>query len=90
MSDKTFIHKIGLHLHWVIPSLGFIGGLNCHGCSPIGIFFIFAIATPIYFAPSWVAWNKNHQQQDAIVILNIVAGWSVLGYIVALVWAFKK
>ena len=90
MSDKTLIHKIGLHLHWVIPGLGFLAGLNCEGCEPVGIFFLLAILMPIYFAPSWVAWNKNHQQQDAIVILNIVAGWSVLGYIVALVWAFKK
>ncbi len=90
MSDKTFIHKIGLHLHWVIPSLGFWAGTNCEGCDPVGIFFLLAVLMPIYFAPSWVAWNKNHKQQDAIVILNIFAGWSILGYIVALVWSFKK
>lgn len=41
----------------------------------------------LYFAPGIVAWRRRHRNTLAIVVLNIFAGWSVLGWIGALVWA---
>jgi len=39
----------------------------------------------IYFIPSFVAWKK--QRQDAIIVLNLLLGWTLLGWIGALIWA---
>jgi hypothetical protein len=86
--NKSLLHKVALHLHWIVPSIFFIVGLGCRGCQPLGMFIIIAILMPVYLAPSWIAWKKNHKQQDAIVILNIFGGWLIIGWIVAIVWAF--
>lgn len=41
----------------------------------------------IYFLPSWVATRRHHPQKSAITTLNVLLGWTVLGWIAALVWA---
>lgn len=41
----------------------------------------------VYFLPLAVAQHRRHPQSLAIGVLNIVAGWTLLGWIVALVWA---
>ena len=42
----------------------------------------------IYFLPTVIAWgNKNFMQ---VLVLNLFLGWSVLGWVVALVMSFKN
>ena len=41
----------------------------------------------LYFIPSIVAYKRQHHNRSAIIGLNIMLGWSVLGWIAALVWA---
>mgnify|MGYP007071571068 CR=1 FL=1 len=48
------------------------------------IFFI------LYFLPSVIAVSQKKSNTLAIVILNLVAGWTLIGWIVALVWAATK
>ncbi len=43
------------------------------------------IGLVIYFIPAWLAYGKNHF--DGIVILNIFLGWTLLGWVGALIWA---
>ena len=40
-----------------------------------------------YFAPLIVALGREHHQRMAIGILNVFGGWTIVGWIVALVWA---
>jgi hypothetical protein len=42
----------------------------------------------IYFAPSIIGRNKTNAQ--AIFVLNLFTGWSFIGWVLALVWAFTK
>jgi len=51
------------------------------------LFFICVVvlSLAVYFLPSFVAWKK--QRQDAIIVLNLLLGWTVLGWIGALIWA---
>lgn len=41
----------------------------------------------IYFLPSLVATLRKHHQAGAIFVLNLLLGWTLLGWIIALVWA---
>jgi hypothetical protein len=41
----------------------------------------------IYFLPAIVASMRRHRQSLAIGILNLVAGWTFVGWVVAIVWA---
>ncbi len=51
------------------------------------LFFICVVvlSLAVYFLPSFVAWKK--QRQDAIIVLNLLLGWTVRGWIGALIWA---
>jgi hypothetical protein len=40
-----------------------------------------------YFVPTVVAANRRHARQGAILLLNALAGWTVVGWVAALCWA---
>jgi len=56
------------------------------------IFFFpfFGFGFFMYFLPSIIALMRSKQDIFAIFLLNLFLGWSVVGWIVALVWAFKN
>ena len=41
----------------------------------------------IYFLPAIVACRRNHRQAAAIILLDLFLGWSLIGWVAALVWA---
>jgi hypothetical protein len=46
-----------------------------------------ALLVALYFLPSIVAYSRSHRQAGAITVLNLLLGWTVLGWILAMVWA---
>ncbi len=49
--------------------------------------FLLAVALFLYFIPALEAHRRRHRNARAIAALNALLGWTVLGWIVALVWA---
>ena len=41
----------------------------------------------LYFIPAIVASVRHHRNRMAITVLNIFLGWTLIGWVVALVWA---
>jgi len=39
----------------------------------------------IYFAPTIAGWKKKNR--GAIMMLNLLAGWTFIGWVIAMVWA---
>ncbi|HEX3368340.1 MAG TPA: superinfection immunity protein [Candidatus Cybelea sp.] len=59
----------------------------------IGLFFwmiVSAIGTMIYFLPSILAVVGHRRNSATIVVLNILLGWSFIGWVVALIMALMK
>jgi hypothetical protein len=55
------------------------------------LFFpVFGLSTVMYFLPSIIALARSKRDLLAIFLLNLFLGWSVIGWIVALVWAAKS
>jgi len=52
--------------------------------------FGFGIPFVMYFLPSIVALGRSKRDLLAIFLLNLFLGWSVIGWVVALVWAVKN
>lgn len=55
-------------------------------------FFVpfFGIGFVMYFLPTIIALIKSKRDAVAILLLNLFLGWSVIGWIIALVWAAKQ
>lgn len=56
------------------------GSLTC--CLPVALFL-----AGFYFVPTIIAAKRNAINVAWIVVLNLLLGWTVLGWIAALVWA---
>jgi Superinfection immunity protein len=55
------------------------------------LFFPFVgIGFVLYFLPTIIALINSKRDTVAILLLNLFLGWSVIGWIIALVWAAKK
>lgn len=58
-----------------------------------GIIFILICAGVLiwlYLIPWEIAATRKHPQSLAILVLNILAGWTFIGWVACLVWAFIK
>ncbi len=52
------------------------------------LFLLFAGAgLIILFAPARAAYKRKHKNRRAIMFLNLLGGWSIIGWIAAFVWA---
>jgi hypothetical protein len=58
---------------------------------PFPAFFLpfFGFGFVMYFLPSIIALARNKRDLTAIVLLNFFLGWTMIAWIVALVWAVK-
>lgn len=50
-------------------------------------FSILAGGMVLYFLPAIVAFMRRHRQRWAILLLDLFLGWSLIGWVAALVWA---
>jgi len=50
---------------------------------------IFACAF-FYFLPSFIAHRRDHNNATAIILLNVFLGWTILGWLGALIWAVSN
>ncbi len=47
----------------------------------------FILSVYIYFIPAITAHRRNHRSRESITLLNIFLGWTLVGWVAALVWA---
>jgi hypothetical protein len=57
----------------------------------LGVFFFpfFGTGCVMYFLPSLIAAIRSKRNVLTIFLVNFFLGWSVIGWIVCLVWALK-
>ncbi len=41
----------------------------------------------LYFLPSFIAWRRRHKNLGSISLVNILIGWTILGWFAALIWS---
>jgi hypothetical protein len=52
----------------------------------LGFWIIVGFVT-LYFVPAIVAFSRKHNSKVAILVVNFVFGWSLVGWVIALFWA---
>ena len=43
-----------------------------------------------YLQPTLIAFLRQHKNKLAILLLNLLLGWTILGWVVSLVWSVMK
>jgi hypothetical protein len=56
----------------------------------VGGLILLLILAGMYFLPTIVAFNRNRHNKGAIFVLNLFLGWTVLGWVVSMVWAVSS
>jgi len=51
---------------------------------------LIALLSLFYFLPFAIAFYRKRANTGAIFALNLFLGWSLIGWVVALVWALKE
>ena len=54
------------------------------------LFIWVVLAIFIYFLPVVIAGFRHHHNQNSIFFLNLLLGWTAIGWIACLVWAFTN
>ena len=80
-------------LFWIaVGFILFVLGIMALNSPPegqlLGTYFIAAaVFILVYSLPAIVAYHRHHRHRLAILALNILLGWSFLGWVIAMVWA---
>jgi Superinfection immunity protein len=56
----------------------------------MGTIILIVTTIGLYFMPAYIAVMGGHKQRMAIFVVNLFLGWTLLGWVGALVWAFTK
>lgn len=48
---------------------------------------VIVLAVIAYFLPALIASRRKHPNRASITILNLLLGWSLLGWVIALIWS---
>lgn len=55
----------------------------------LSLIMLLIVGAVLYFVPAIVALARHHANAPAIVVLNLLAGWTFIGWVGALVWAIS-
>lgn len=50
-------------------------------------YIIWAVLIAGYFLPTIIAGRRKHHNLGAIITLNLLLGWTLLGWLIALIWS---
>jgi len=53
-------------------------------------FLFFTLLLLIYFVPTAVAYATRHHNTLPIFVLNVFFGWTLIGWVAALIWALVR
>ena len=54
------------------------------------LIWVLAVITLGYFLPLAIAFTRSHKDTLAIFLVDLLLGWTLVGWVVAIVWSVKK
>jgi hypothetical protein len=58
--------------------------------NPVVGLILIVIILFAYFVPSIIAMTRHHNNTPAIFLVNLLLGWSVIGWIIAFIWSLTS
>ncbi len=53
------------------------------------VILVLCVVLYLYFIPFVIAYARRHKYTKTVFLLNLLFGWTGLGWIILLVWSFK-
>lgn len=53
-------------------------------------YLVTIVTLAAYFLPSLIAMVRDHHNKGALIITNLLLGWTGIAWLVALIWAFTN
>lgn len=85
-----FIVRFLVLLFLAAYGLGMGGEPNLNAFGKFMALSVFVTIPALYLLPAYEAWSRQHQNKSAIGLLNLFLGWTLIGWVVSAVWAFKQ
>jgi Superinfection immunity protein len=77
----------------VLTLVALISGVSEKGMIAMGdvvlFLIILAVVISIYFLPTIIAASRSHRNTAPIFVINAFLGWTLLGWVLSLAWAFS-
>jgi hypothetical protein len=51
------------------------------------LILVVILAVLLYFLPAIIAMKRGHKQQNSIALTNLFFGWTLLGWVICLIWS---
>jgi hypothetical protein len=91
MSLLTYRERIVSTGTSLYKQLGDSGDAVIGGAGLVAFLFVLGfVLLLLYFLPTIIAFERRHQNAPAIAALNFLLGWSVWGWVAALVWSLTE
>ncbi len=74
----TLIILISAWAGTLVPALGII------------VFVALVVVAVIYYVPTIIAYVRRRPDLASIALFNVFLGWTIIGWIIAIVWCFRK
>ncbi len=62
-------------------------GVATFSLAAVGWLILGTIGLVVYCLPSFIAFHRQHTYRFPLLAINLLLGWTLLGYIAAMVWA---
>ena len=82
-----FLRFLALIVIWLFC---LAAGNGNNGIAKLCTFLFFPLSIFIYMLPTYEAWKLKNENIMPVAILNVFLGWSIVGWAIALSWAYKK
>ncbi len=51
------------------------------------VVLLLVIASLLYVTPSVIAYSRQHRKRTSIMMLNLLTGWTAIGWVISAVWS---
>ncbi len=90
-NDNTFGLLLGIGVSVVLVCVAFWSYLSGNLAGGVGGFIVLLIGVAfglaLYFLPTIIAIHRDHRNAMALATLNLFLGWTLVGWVISLVWS---
>ncbi len=95
---RTFLATVVVQLYFTLTGMAWAADKPAEKAASMAtaagisatVLFAFASGLAFYFLPAIIGFYRKKDNKISILMLNLFLGWSLIGWVVAIVWATSK